>query len=135
MLSKGRDGVNKEGRKRRGGTGRERRSKTKAKGRAFGSPLARGLYPRANTAGKDTRANPGHRPARGCGPKRPPRPPRRRVPTGGPIGTYFWTANGETGVFSVVVMIPARIAPLPAITQAIPHGVRKNGTTPRLQVT
>ncbi|MDP2915451.1 MAG: hypothetical protein Q8O91_08365 [Candidatus Aminicenantes bacterium] len=32
------------------------------KGRAFGSPLARGLYPRASTAEVDPRAKPGARP-------------------------------------------------------------------------
>jgi len=32
------------------------------KGRAFGSPLARGLYPRASTAEVDPRASPGPRP-------------------------------------------------------------------------
>ena len=38
---------------------RERRG---VKGRAFGSPLARGLYPRASTAEVDPRASPGPRP-------------------------------------------------------------------------
>ena len=36
--------------------------KTIVKGRAFGSPLARGLYPRASTAEVDPRASPGPRP-------------------------------------------------------------------------
>jgi hypothetical protein len=35
---------------------------TAVKGRAFGSPLARGLYPRASTAEVDPRASPGPRP-------------------------------------------------------------------------
>ncbi len=33
--------------------------RSRVKGRAFGSPLARGLYPRASTAGADPRAEPG----------------------------------------------------------------------------
>jgi len=48
--------------------GEETALRTRVKGRAFGSPLARGLYPRASTAEVDPRASPGPRPLSGAKP-------------------------------------------------------------------
>ena len=47
-----------ESRQVAGRNGDRKRGRRRAKGRAFGSPLARGLYPRASTAEVDPRAKP-----------------------------------------------------------------------------